>query len=146
MFTIDIISPPDTFAIDIHTSQYIAQLVGTHVDISQVGIVNIAFLPDTHIAELNLAHRGKAGTTDVLSFHYYTDYRECGEDMIAGEVVMSESRILAQAAEYGHSPQHEYIVLLVHSLLHLLGYDHETDTQYVDMHRREEEILGNYKL
>jgi probable rRNA maturation factor len=53
---------------------------------------------------------------------------------------MSESRILSQSLEYGHSASEEFEILLIHSLLHLLGYDHEADQDYEIMFAVEKEI------
>ena len=53
---------------------------------------------------------------------------------------MSESKILSQALEYGNTPEIEFAKLLIHSSLHLLGYDHEDDEEYEEMHAEEQKI------
>lgn len=110
------------------------------VDIAQAGIVNIAFLSDDEIQELNKNYRNIDKTTDVLSFHYFEDFSGLQSDDIAGEIIMSEAKILSQATEYGNTPEAEFTKLLIHSTLHLLGYDHEDDEEYEEMHAEEQKI------
>lgn len=88
----------------------------------------------------NRDYRGMDKTTDVLSFHYFDDFALCGETETAGEILLSESRIREQAPEYGNSPEAETYKLLIHSLTHLLGYDHETDEEYEAMKEMEEKV------
>jgi probable rRNA maturation factor len=103
------------------------------VHITQNGILNIAWLTDDEIQTLNREHRGIDSTTDVLSFHYYDDFSDLDIDETAGEIILSESRILSQAEDHGHNPERECEILIIHSILHILGYDHETDEEYAEM-------------
>jgi probable rRNA maturation factor len=130
MFTPAIINYPESFTLDLSRIDEISRLISSSVDIPQSGIVNIAFLPDSDIQSLNRDHRGIDSTTDVLSFHYFDDFSSLESDEIAGEVIISESRILLQALEHGHSNSEEFEILLIHSLLHLLWYDHEEDEDF----------------
>ncbi len=111
---------------------YIFDMVAV-VPEAQNGILNIAFLTDEEIRVLNRDHRGIDKTTDVLSFHYFEDFSGLGSDEVAGEIILSESRIQEQALEHGHTNQKECEILILHSILHILGYDHETDEEYRDM-------------
>jgi probable rRNA maturation factor len=97
-------------------------------------------LSDDEIQELNKMHRGIDKTTDVLSFHYFEDFTDLKDDEIAGEIIMSETKILSQAKEYGNTSEAEFAKLLIHSTLHLLGYDHENDEEYEEMHIEEQKI------
>lgn len=115
---------------------------GQNAGNTQNGILNIAFLSDEEIRVLNRDHRGIDKTTDVLSFHYYDDFSDLGSDDIAGEIILSESRILAQALEHQHSPQKETEILVLHSILHIIGYDHEEDEEYEEMWKWEGELRG----
>jgi probable rRNA maturation factor len=90
--------------------------------------------------DLNKNYRGKDTTTDVLSFHYFEDFSGISHTDIAGECIFSQSKILSQAVEYGHTPKEEFEILLIHSVLHILGFDHEDDTDFEDMWRYEENI------
>jgi probable rRNA maturation factor len=140
MFTSALINHPESFNLDLTRIDEIFRLIAASVDISQQGIVNIAFLSDEEIQELNKTHRGIDKNTDVLSFHYFDDFSQTQSDEIAGEVIMSESKIIAQSLDYGHSACEEFEILLIHSLLHLLGYDHEEDRDYEIMIAVEKEI------
>lgn len=93
--------------------------------------------------ELNRTYRQKDSTTDVLSFHYFEDFSSLTPRDTAGECIFSESRILMQASEHGHSPRTEFEILLIHSILHILGYDHETDEEYEEMWEYEEKLRRN---
>ncbi len=108
--------------------------------------VSITFTDNEGIRELNRAYRQKDSATDVLSFPMYTmqngDVPE--PDMAAelGDIVLSLERADAQAKEFGHSFQRETAFLTVHSVLHLLGYDHELgEAEEKEMFRRQEEIM-----
>lgn len=90
--------------------------------------VTIAFVSDRHMRELNRHWRGKSGTTDVLSF-------PAGEDEFAnpngsnlGDVVVSPEQAARQAREHELTVDQEIAQLILHGLLHLCGYDHETDS------------------
>ena len=116
-------------------------------DMRGVCEVSVTFTDDEGIRALNLQYRGIDKATDVLSFPL-TDY-ESGEEPPAdepcsmlGDIVISLERAAAQAEEFGHSFEREVAFLCVHSMLHLLGYDHVTsDEDDADMRRRQSEIL-----
>ena len=118
----------------------IFERVDEMVDIPQKGILDIAFLSDAEIQALNRDHRGIDKTTDVLSFHYFEDFSDVAEDDVAGEIILSESRILAQAEEYGYTAEKEFETLVIHSILHIIGFDHETDEDYETMWSYEEPL------
>lgn len=111
----------------------------------QRGTVNVAFVDDETMRTYNRDYRGIDKTTDVLSFHYFDDFSECSPDEVAGEILLSESRIREQAPEYGNTAEEETYKLLVHSLAHLLGYDHETDEEYEEMRVVEMAVEGAVK-
>ena len=140
MFTPSLLNPPNSFTPRNELIECIFKAVSEQVDIAQAGTVNIAFLSDEEIQELNKNYRGIDKTTDVLSFHYFEDFEWLKDDEIAGEIIMSESKILTQAEEYWNTPETEFAKLLIHSSLHLLGYDHEDDEEYKEMHTEEQKI------
>ena len=88
----------------------------------------VAFVSDRLMRELNWRWRGKRGTTDVLSFPAEQDDFEKSEGVSLGDVVISVERAARQAAEHGLGFDREVAQLILHGLLHLCGYDHETDT------------------
>jgi probable rRNA maturation factor len=107
--------------------------------------ISVTLTDDAEIHKLNLQYRNVDRPTDVLSFPMY-DLRggEIVDDIPAqyGDIVISLETAARQAAEYGHSIEREIAFLTVHSVLHLLGYDHELSPEdEADMFRRQREIL-----
>lgn len=113
---------------------------------TQDAMVSVTFTDNDGIREMNREYRDKDTATDVLSFPMYTmeeDDRPA-PDMTAelGDIVLSLERAGEQAEEFGHSFERETAFLTVHSVLHLLGYDHERgEAEEKDMFRRQEEIM-----
>lgn len=87
----------------------------------------VAFVSDRLMRDLNRRWRGKVGTTDVLSFPAGQEEFEKGEGLSLGDVVISVEQAARQAAEHGLDFEGEVRQLILHGLLHLCGYDHETD-------------------
>lgn len=113
------------------------------------------FVDEDTIRSLNREQRSIDKVTDVLSFpqldgikgrkiykrnHPY-DLDEDGT-LILGSIALCIARAKEQAAEYGHSYRRELHYLIVHGVLHCLGYDHMTDEEKAEMREKEEEILG----
>ena len=84
------------------------------------GDVSVAFVSDARVRSLNRTYRGQDDATDVLSF-------PAGEPGFLGDIVIATGVARRQAREAGHAFGVEARVLALHGLLHLLGYDHETD-------------------
>jgi len=89
--------------------------------------VTIVFVSDAAIRKLNRQFRGRAYPTDVLSFPAQPESFEAGSEVNLGEVVISIDRAEVQAKENGLTVTNEIQQLILHGLLHLSGYDHETD-------------------
>lgn len=108
--------------------------------------VSVSFVNNAEIRRLNRIYRDKDRSTDVLSFPLgengvYDVNNETGASLL-GDVVISMETAVKQAHIYGHSLEREVGFLTVHSMLHLLGYDHETSTlEAAKMHEKEELIL-----
>lgn len=113
--------------------------------------VSVSFLNNAQIRELNREHRGKDIETDVLSFPMgengvYDVNMETGASIL-GDIVISVEKAVSQAELYGHTLQREIGFLTVHSMLHLLGYDHEQGGLAAAlMQEKEEEVLGSLGL
>lgn len=104
--------------------------------------VSVTFVDNNIIHSINLKQRGVDRPTDVLSFPIYDDDYSSGECCILGDIVISLEKACEQAGEYGHSFDREVAFLTVHSVLHLLGYDHETSLEdEKEMFWKQEEIL-----
>ncbi len=118
----------------------------------QVCEVSVTFTDDEGIWAVNKQYRGIDKATDVLSFPL-TDF-EGGEEPPAdepkislGDIIISLERAETQAKEFGHSFEREAAFLTVHSMLHLLGYDHErSEEDDADMRQRQREILEEMGL
>jgi probable rRNA maturation factor len=87
---------------------------------------SIAFVSNSRMKQLNEIFRGKKGTTDVLSFPHEPDQFDPDKTNL-GDIVISAEQASKQAAENGFSLETEIRQLILHGLLHLCGYDHETD-------------------
>jgi len=140
MFLYTLINQPRDFVLDESRITDILREIEKAIPFAQNGRLNIAFLADDEIQEFNKSYRAKDSTTDVLSFHYFEEFSHLSPNDIAGECIFSESKILSQATEYEHAPREEFEILLIHSVLHILGFDHENDEDYEDM-KKYEDIL-----
>lgn len=113
--------------------------------------VSVSFIDNEEIRRLNREYRQKDATTDVLSFPNSDDgnydlNKETGCYML-GDIVISVAKATEQAENYGHSLRREIGYLTVHSMLHLLGYDHENGgIQQVRMREKEEAVLQKLGL
>lgn len=117
------------------------------------GEVSLSLVNDEEIRRLNRQYRGIDKPTDVLSFPQMEpgETIEEGEDEAGppphfGDIVISVPRAVAQAREYGHSVERELGFLFVHGLLHLFGYDHDTEASERDMFARQEAVLSQAGL
>lgn len=118
--------------------------------------ISLSFVSLDEIHELNRDYRGVDRPTDVLSFPMFESIREledaCGEleeegqTVPLGDVVICMDKIIEQAKEFGHTRERETVYLFTHSVLHLLGYDHETEEDKKEMREREEEIMETIGL
>lgn len=119
--------------------------------------VSISFVDNEEMRSLNNEYRGIDKATDVLSFpmvEFIEDelYEEdenaeyIEEEIALGDIVVSMEKALEQSEEYGHSFNRELAFLLVHGMLHLLGYDHEDGASEGEMFDKQEEILKEMNL
>ena len=122
------------------------QAVLTYENFQGNAEVSVSFVDNKEIRQLNKIYRDKDKSTDVLSFPLgengvYDVNNETGAYLL-GDVVISMETAVKQANIYGHSLEREVGFLTVHSMLHLLGYDHETSAlDAAKMHEKEEMIL-----
>ena len=106
--------------------------------------VSISFVGDEEIQRLNKDFRGVDSSTDVLSFPMDDEFQI--EETILGDVIINTKRVLEQAKEFGHSNTRELSYLTVHSILHLLGYDHMEDEDKEVMRSKEKSIMDSLKI
>ena len=119
--------------------------------------INVLVTDDAGIRAINRAMRNIDRETDVLSFPM-TDYVTEGDfafleeegadcfhpetgELLLGDIVISGDKVLQQAESYGHSPLREYAFLIVHSLLHLVGYDHMEEQEAKRMEKKQADVL-----
>jgi probable rRNA maturation factor len=110
--------------------------------------VSLVFTDSETVKQLNRDYRGVDEPTDVLAFHMLP--RKGADASFAlppdgvtrlGEVIISYPQAVEQAKEQGHSPERELALLVIHGILHLLGYDHEEPEEESKMRERERELL-----
>jgi len=110
--------------------------------------VGLVFTDSETVKQLNRDYRGVDEPTDVLAF-YMLPQKEVDSSFALppdgvtrlGEVIISYPQAVEQAREQGHSPEKELALLVIHGILHLLGYDHEEPREEAKMRTREKELL-----
>ncbi len=108
--------------------------------------ISVTFVNNQQIQELNQQYRGKDMPTDVLSFPMgengnYDENHDTGAKIL-GDIVISLEKAVEQANRFGHSLEREVGYLTAHSMLHLLGYDHEKGgLEKVRMREKEEQVM-----
>ena len=111
------------------------------------GELTVVITDENTVQELNRTYRGVDAPTDVLSFPLGQDELLPQEGPpYLGDVVIALPVAEGQANTYGHSLQEELRLLVVHGVLHLLGYDHATPEEEAEMWRKQERILGRAYL
>ena len=128
--------------------------------------VSLLLTNDEIIKKLNYQYRGINQPTDVLSFptndpariseifswqyhsgemedehHLLSSFHPESGELILGDIVISADSLIKQAGEYGHSIKREYAFLIVHSVLHLLGFDHIEEEERILMEETQDEVL-----
>lgn len=154
----DIVNEQDKMEIEESTEELISNVILRTLDMENFPedcYVAVTLTDNENIRVLNNEQRGIDKETDVLSFPVLEyedgemiagvgDYYE--DKLILGDIVISVEKAIEQSKEFGHSPEREIGYLVCHSVLHLLGYDHETDEDREVMRRKEEETLETLSL
>jgi probable rRNA maturation factor len=105
--------------------------------------INVSFVDDDYMTELHIKWMDEPGTTDVLSFPM--DMPETpGEAVTLGDIVISPVVAAEQAKAQGHSIEHEIYVLVIHGLLHIIGYDHADKAEEKVMFDLQEKIVKDW--
>ena len=139
----EIINLQRSFKIDRQTYQnFTGLLIKTVVEVNDKNFT-IAFISDRRMTELNSLFRGKKLTTDVLSFPHEPDQFDSDKTNL-GDIVISVEQAQKQAVENGLTLEAEIKQLILHGLLHLCGYDHETDDG--QMNAREHELRDKLEI
>ena len=140
-------------------NELIEKVIGQALDYEECPYeaeVNVLLTDNPSIHEMNLLNRGIDRPTDVLSFPM-NDFPEPADfdalescvdafhpetgELLLGDIVISYEKAVEQADAYQHSIEREIAFLTAHSMLHLMGYDHESEEERMDMEERQEAIL-----
>ncbi len=124
--------------------------------------INLVITDSEGIREYNNEFRGIDKETDVLSFPGIDYNVPCDfslaledrnsyfnpetEELLLGDIILNKDRILSQAEEFGHSILREYTFLIVHSMLHLLGFDHMVPDDEKIMFAHQDKIMGELNI
>lgn len=143
---ISIVSHRQPEPLELNAFERLATFVLDREDAPEASELSIAIVDLDEMQKLNESYRGKPGPTDVLSFACDDPCAVLGpeEPITLGDVVIAPEVAERQAAEYGHTVEQELNLLLVHGVLHLLGYDHESDEGAAAMSARERSLLTAY--
>ena len=125
-------------------------------------VVNVLLTDNEGIRRFNRDFRGIDQPTDVLSFPNITyetaadfgcveeSFADCFEpdtgELILGDIIISADRVTKQAESYGHDRRREFALLVAHSMLHLLGYDHMTEEEAAVMEEKQERTLQELRI
>lgn len=135
--------------------QKVSEAVLDYEDFGKNTEISVLFVDNEQIREINNDFRQIDSETDVLSFPML-DFggnkiiENVGDSylgtVVLGDIVISLERAKSQAEEYGHSYEREIGFLVCHSMLHLLGYDHEEESERAVMREKEEAVLEKINL
>ncbi len=140
MFSYSLNNKPESIQLDTTVIDNIFTTISQVESSKHFWVINIIFLPDKEIQTLNNQYRQKNSSTDVLSFHYHDTFTQLEDSTIAWEVILSGTKIHSQGIEYWLWSTKECYKLIIHSVLHILWYDHEKDDDYIIMKEKETKI------
>ena len=112
--------------------------------------ISLSIVDNEEIKKLNSIHRNIDKETDVLSFPMLDEFNNIENNMLhpilLGDIIISIDKAMTQAKDYGHSLERELCFLTVHSMLHLLGYDHMAKDEEKIMFDKQDIILNNLNI
>lgn len=120
-----------------------------HMECPQGCEVSLSVVNEEEIQQLNTEYRGVENVTDVLSFECDSpwDVDEDSDELVeVGDIVICPSVIEEQSKQFGTTFTQELSLMTVHSVLHLLGYDHMNDEERAEMEALEKEILDSFGI
>ncbi len=128
--------------------KYLEKIINRTLEMENVkdSTFSIVFIDDEYMHKLNLKYRGIDRTTDVLSFAFEDNNKICYNIRQLGEIFVSIPKMKLQAEEYRHSEKRELAFLIVHGILHLLGYDHTLGLkEEKEMFEKQELVLNEFE-
>jgi rRNA maturation RNase YbeY len=123
-----------------HTIHNLVHTLKRHLEFSITNL-EISFVDETEMSRLNKKHKRHAGSTDILTFDYSKS-----KSSIDGEIIISIDDALKNAKKFRVSKSNEIIRLVIHGILHLLGYNDETKAEKSLMRRKENLLIRKFKL
>ncbi len=104
----------------------------------QQGVINLIVIDPEEMAQMNQQFRWKEGSTDILTFSYYSP--ELTSSDVAGEIYLCLEKIKLYAEEAGKTYKEQLEYIIIHGLTHLMGYDHENEGDWQEMEKIEKKI------
>lgn len=123
----------------------IIQTTLNHIAVKRICELSIVFIDDDYMRELNQQYRGYAQSTDVLSFESGEEDLESGH-LYLGDILISYPFVHRQAAKLNNSLDAELSLMIIHGVLHLSGFDHDTPTNKEQMWKNQSEILNKLNI
>jgi probable rRNA maturation factor len=114
----------------------------SHLKLSKKNL-SITFVDDAEIKKINYQYRKKNRPTDVLSFPVNSEFDHLKRFL--GDIIISTESAKKQAIQNNLSFRDEYLRLIIHGILHLIGYDHQTDEEYLEMNTLEKKLWNLVK-
>ncbi len=114
------------------------QVLEIVVEKPQQGIINLIVIGAEEMAQMNEKFRGKTGPTDILTFSYYSSSLKKNDT--AGEIYLCLGKIKLYAKESWKTYKEQLEYIIIHGLTHLMGYDHENETDWQEMEKVEKKI------
>ena len=135
--------------LDAQEVEHICEVVLAAEGVEREVEISLSYVDEDEMHELNHEWRGIDRTTDVLSFECDSAFDEdipADETLELGDIILAPQVIARQAPGFGNAPADECRLMLVHGMLHLLGYDHMTQQDEKIMFERQEEILQEMSI
>lgn len=107
--------------------------------------ISLSFVDNEEIHELNRDYRDVDRETDVLSFPIEDEFG-VGDINILGDIIISTEKAMEQAEDFGHSFMREIVYLTVHSMFHLMGYDHMEEDEKKIMREKEKNVIRDIEV
>ncbi len=144
----------NTFNFSLNTlSNKIINYVILYFNLKYTFLVELRITNNRKIRYINKKYRNIDKSTDVISFPNFEFYKPLyfkdliiGDTIFLGDIVISIDKVLYQSRLYGHSIKREYSFLLIHSLLHLLGFDHNNNSEEKKMFDIQKDILNGLSI
>lgn len=143
---IDLTNENSKFNLDLDKIEsFVHYVIKKEYDSEKDVYVSILISDNYEIQNINREYRGKDMPTDVISFAYNETDNEGIYDVL-GDIIISFDKVEEQSKEYEHSIEREFFYVLLHGILHLLGYDHIEEEDKKIMREKEEQILEKYNI